>query len=81
MENTSYLKQANRIGLFFVLVFVICFAWYFIMPSGQKLHLELFQMSYFGFNAVDVTGFIVGAIQTYIWGYIATGLWYLIRKI
>ncbi len=82
MSNSqNYIKQSNRLGIFFVLLFIICFLWYFIMPVERDLHLRLLKMSFFGFNKFDFIGFILGAVQSYIWAYIFVGLWYLTKKI
>ncbi len=79
MENkkNNCLANSHRVGLFFVLLFVICFVWFYIRPVEQGLHLNLLRLSYFGYDGMNVTSFIFGAIQSYIWGYIAVGLWYL----
>ena len=77
MKGTNYLRCANRVGLFLVALFVICFAWYYIRPVEQELHLSLFKMAYFGFNDMGFVSFVLGAIQTYIWGYIFAGIWCL----
>jgi hypothetical protein len=77
-NNCNYLECANRVGLFLTILFVICFAWYYIHPVEQELHLKLFQISYFGFSGMNFISFIFGAIQTYIWGYIAVGVGWLV---
>lgn len=75
MENkSSYWQYANRVGLFLVVLFVICFAWYYIRPVEQELHLKLLKLSFFGFNGMNLISLILGAIQSYIWGYIAVGV-------
>lgn len=74
----SYLKCANRIGLFLAILFALCFVWYFIRPVGQEIHLAMFRMSYFGFSGMNLTSFIFGAVQTYIWAYIILGIWRLV---
>ena len=61
-----------------VILFAVCFSWYFIHPVEQEMHLAMFKMSYFGFEEMNVAGFFLGAIQTYIWAYLAVGLWSLV---
>lgn len=81
MENErrcSYWRCANRVGLLLVALFVFCFLWYYLRPVEQELHLKLLRMSYFGFNDMGGLSFILGAVQTYIWGYIAVGIWWLL---
>lgn len=74
----GYLKCANRIGLFLAILFVICFVWYYIGPAEQGLHLQLLHLTYFWFSGMNVVSFIAGLIQTYIWGYIVVGAWWLV---
>ena len=73
-NNCSYLKCANRISLFLVVLFIVCFFWYYIRPIEQDLHLRLLRLSFFGFSGMNISSFIFGAIQSYIWGYIIVGL-------
>ncbi len=77
-KKCNYWKCANSIGLFLVILFAICFFWYFMRPIEQDLHLRLFKMAFLGFNNMNPLSFIFGAIQTYIWAYIGVGIWYLI---
>ena len=74
----SYLKLANSVGLFLVILFAICFLWYFIMPAERELHLKLFRIAYSGFSGMNLLGFVFGAIQSYLWGYIGVGIWRLV---
>lgn len=77
-NRCSYKTCANRIGLFLAALFVVCFIWYYLRPVEQGLHLSLFKMSFFGFSGMNVRSFILGLIQSYIWGYIGVGVWWLI---
>ena len=77
-KKCNYWKCANLIGLFLVILFTVCFFWYFIRPIEQDLHLRLFKMAYLGFSGMNPLSFIFGAIQTYIWAYIGVGIWYLV---
>lgn len=73
----SFWKRANRLGIFFVLLFVVCFVWYFIRGAEEELHMGLLRLSFFGYNDMGVMSFILGAVQSYVWAYIFTGLWLL----
>jgi len=42
--------------------------------------MALFRMSYIGFQDMNFLGFILGLIQSYIWGYVAIGAWQLTEK-
>lgn len=75
----NYLKSANRIGLLLAGLFVICFIWYYIRPVEQGLHLQLLRLSFFGFSGMNLVGFILGLVQSYIWGYIILGVWRLVK--
>ena len=77
-NNCSYLQCANRAGLLLVILFVLCFVWYYIRPVEQELHLKLLKLSFYGFTNMNVGSFILGVIQSYIWGYIAVGAWQLV---
>jgi len=76
-----YLKQSNKIGIFIALFFVLCFLWFFINPAARELHRELFRLSFIGFQEMNFVGFILGLVQSYIWGYIAVAIWKLAKKL
>ena len=78
MDNkNNFLQHANHLGLFLTLLFVVCFIWYYLRPAEQNLHLQLLKLSYFGFSGMNFGSFILGAVQSYLWGYIFFGLWQL----
>ena len=74
----NYWRCGNSIGLFFVLLFAICFAWFFIHPVEQDLHVQMFKLSFFGYSGMNFVSFVLGAIQVYVWAYIFVGLWSLV---
>ena len=81
MENQkkcNYWRCANSVGLFLTILFTICFLWYYIRPVEQEMHLALFRMVYLGFDGMDALSFIFGAVQTYLWAYVAIGAWNLV---
>jgi len=80
MKNLKcgYWKCSNSVGLFFVLLFVICFAWFYINPAEQDLHMRLFKLSFFGYTGMNLVSFLLGAVQAYIWAYIGIGVWSLV---
>jgi len=75
VNNQNFMQKANQLGIFFVIIFVGCFVWYYIRPADQDLHLRLFRLAFFGYQDMGVMSFILGAVQSYIWGYIGVGLW------
>jgi hypothetical protein len=74
----EYPKCANKIGLFFLVIYILCFIWYFVNPAERELHLKLWQIMFLGFSGMNVLSFIYGAVQTYIWAYIVVGVWKLV---
>lgn len=74
-KNCSYIKCANRVGLFLAVLFVICFVWYYINPAERELHQSLLKLTYIGFSGMNAVSFVLGALQTYVWGYIIVGIW------
>lgn len=77
MENNNFWQLANRLGIFFAIIFVICFFWHFINPVDAELRIKLFQMALVGFSGMNLVSFILGVIQSYLWAYIGLGLWRL----
>jgi len=72
-----YLKQSNRLGLFFLIWFVICVIWYYIQPAQSVLYMQLFKLNFLDFTGMNVQSMILGAIQSYILGYIGVATWML----
>jgi len=68
-------REAHQVSMFLVALFAVCFAWYFIHPVDQSLHLSFFRMMFFGFKEMNLIGFILGVVQSYIWGYIFVWIW------
>lgn len=73
----SWLKYGNHLGIFIAFLFIICFVWFWIRPVHQVLHLQLLELAFFGYKSMNFPSFILGLIQSYIWGYIAVALWFL----
>lgn len=80
-KNTSFIQLAHHIGIFFVLLFTICVIWYYLRPVEQDLHLNLFKLAFFGFEEMNITGMILGAVQAYLWAYVGLGLWKITQYI
>lgn len=77
----NFMKHAHYVGVLLVIWFIICFAWFYIHPVEQMMHMQLLRLSFFYFSGMNVMSFISGAIQSYIWGYIAVGTWMLACKL
>ena len=82
MENkTNYIQQANRLGLFFITLFIVCFLWFYFRTAEKELHEQLIRLTFLGFSGMNLWGFILGVIQSYFWGYIFVGIWQGISKL
>ncbi len=77
----SYIKKSHQLGVFFIFLFAICFAWSFIYPVAHSLHIDMFRMSFIGFQDANFIGFILGAGQVYVWAYGGTALWSFSKKL
>ncbi len=77
-SKCDFWKCGNRIGVFFVLLLIVCFFWYTINPVAQELHLGLFQVSFLGFDGMNTKSMFFAAIQVYVWAYLLVGLWSLV---
>ena len=57
-KNCLCLKCGHNVGLFLVVLFVLCFIGYYLRPM-QELHLQLLQLMFFGFSGMNVMSFIL----------------------
>ncbi len=73
-----WLKHGSRVGLLLVLVFIISFAWYWLHPVNQTLQMQILEIYYYGFSGMNFPSFALGAIQSYVWGFVFVGLWCLV---
>jgi len=73
----DFWRYGNLLGVFFVIWFIIFFAWYFIRPAEQTFDFEFLKINFFFFRSMGWKAFISGLIQSYIWGYIAVATWML----
>lgn len=74
----SWWRCANRIGLFLVLLLVLCFLWGSVNTTEPELHLRNLRLMFLGFSGLNVASFVLAAIQVYVWAYIGVGLWQLV---
>lgn len=80
MNNKNYWQVGTRVGLFFAILFIVCFAWFYIRVGSselKQLHDSLFALSFFGWSGMNFVSFILGLMQSFVWGYIAVALWNL----
>jgi hypothetical protein len=76
--HCNFWKCAHAIGIFLAILFAICFAWYFVNPVDQELHMRMLRMSYIGFSDMNLVSFVLGLVQTYVWAYVGVGIWHLV---
>lgn len=77
-KSCGYLRCANRVGLFLLILYAICFVWHYVSPGDSDLRVKLFQMAFFGFSGMNFLSFVLGAFQVYVWAYVGVGIWYLV---
>jgi len=70
-----WLKTGNRVGIFLALFFIVFFAWYWLRPVNQDLHEKFMEIFFYGFSGMNFPSFILGIIQSYVWGYVGAALW------
>ncbi len=80
MKQTNWIKQGTKVGVFFVILFIICFGWLYLRGGSfeiRVLHNNLLILSFFGFSGLNFSSFVAGVVQSFIWGYVAVALWRL----
>ena len=84
MNTNSFWQQGTRMGIFFAILFVACFVWFYLRGGDadmKQLHDNLFALAFFGWSGMNIISFILGAIQSFIWGYLALIIWRLTAKL
>lgn len=63
---------ALAIGVLGALFFVICILWYYVLPAElQQLHVDLLRVSLPGFTWLTVGTFILGLVESFVYGFVA----------
>lgn len=76
----TYTKLALQVGALFGGLYVLCFFWPAVRGLSAELsalHLQMWQIAFFGFSGFNVASFISGLVQSFIYGLIAVGVWRL----
>lgn len=73
----DWVKHSNHLGIFLAFLFVIIFVWQWIHPTSQEFGNQFLNFWFFGYGGNVVVGVFLGIVQSFIWGYIFTGLWHL----
>lgn len=78
-SKCDYKHIAVPVGLVFALVYVVCYFWGYTNnePAVRELHLNLLKLSFLGFTGMNGLSFFLGLIQSFIWGLILAGVFYL----
>lgn len=63
-----------RVSAFLGILYVLCFAWYWIHPVNQAFHLQSLQLAFFGFTGMNFWSFVFGLIQVFVWAWILVGI-------
>lgn len=77
MHKRGYMKCATHLGVFLASIFVVCYIWYWVQPAQRELHQALLELTFLGWSGMNATSFISGIVQSFIWGYIFAGLWFV----
>jgi len=80
-HNNGYVKMSHHVGIFIVMLWVLCFLWYYVQPAERAFHMQFFRVSFYGFTGMNPMSFISAAVQSYVWGYVFVGLWVLSCKV
>ncbi|MDP4001259.1 MAG: hypothetical protein Q8P83_03390 [bacterium] len=78
--QNNFWKLGTKLGLFFAIIFSVCFIWFFLRGGNEEirqLHDNLFALTFFGWSGMNGASFILGLIQSFVWGYISMALWYV----
>jgi len=82
--QSNFWRTGTKLGLFFVVIFTVCFIWYFLRGGSaelRQLHNDLLALAFFGWTGMNFFSFVLGLVQSFIWGYIAVALWKIaVRK-
>jgi hypothetical protein len=76
-DKCGYWVCATHVGIFLATLFIMCFLWFYIQPDERMLHESLFNLSFLGWSGMNFPSLVLGILQSFIWGYIVVGLWYL----
>ncbi len=78
MKNKNFNKMGMKMGIFFVILFIVCFVWFYLRGGSteiKQLHDSLFALTFFGWSGMNFSSFVIGLIQSFVWGYISVALW------
>jgi len=74
-KHKGYVRMSHHVGVFIVMLWALCFLWYYVQPAERTLHMQFFRLSFYGFTGMNPMSFISAAVQSYLWGYVFVGVW------
>ena len=78
MKKCDYKHLAVPLGLMFALGYFIIYFWGYTEsdPSLKALHLGLLRLAFLGFTDLNGVSFLLGLIQSFVWGLVVAALFY-----
>lgn len=72
MKNTSHVRPAWTIGVFLVLLYLLCLAWQYLLtdPAIQTLHVQLLMLTFPGFKGMTIGSMLWGGVLSFVYGWV-----------
>lgn len=70
MKKLDLMQVAFSLAILFAIGFVVCYFWVYKStdPDLVNMHLGMLKISFFGYSGMNFASFILGLIQSFIWG-------------
>ena len=77
-SKCDYKHMAVPLGLMFALLYFVFYFWSYTVtePAVKELHINLLKLVFFWFNGLNGISFLLGLIQSFVWGLIVAALFY-----
>ena len=71
--NNALTKHAVKVGVYAVLLFVLCLIWRVTMsdPAVEEWHLLALKTALPGFNGYDALSVLLGGAESFVYGFLA----------
>ena len=81
MNHLRTTQTGTIVGILSVVFFLLCMAWGLLLtdPVLKELHVNLLRIALPGFS-MSLIGFIIGAVESFIYGWIFGALFSLLHK-
>ncbi len=82
LKRCDFKHLALPLGLMFAFFFTIFYFWGYTNsePAVRDLHLNLLKLFVLGFPGLNGLGFFLGLMQSFIWGLILSGVFFLFHR-